>query len=479
MSSFDNSMQTFESYLDIGYDQKYRPQFHFTSRKNWLNDPNGMVHYDGEYHLFFQHNPQGTPWGNMTWGHAVSTDMVRWTQLPHAILPYDEGTIFSGTALVDHDNTLGKQPVRQGSPRQSSGQAGQAGDVKTLVAFFTFAKYPYGQSIACSTDKGRTFTLLNDGKCVVPNQGLIDSDRDPKVFWHAPTKKWVMVLYVQTGIARIFTSENMQDWTLASDINREGFHECPDFVELPVLDADGTPTGETRWLLYDARFECSIGSFDGASFSIEETFSKSDLGPSFYAAQTFSNSPDGRTVIIGWMRESNFVEQDMPFNQQMSFPCTLELRQDREGIRLCRQPIREIETLYKATHAFEAVTADALAPQLADIDAELLDLSIAFAPGQDLALNMRGIDITYDGKANTFNSESCKPLPAHPVDGNIALRALVDRGSIELFANEGSAVATSYVLPAPENTSIQLSGDADIRSLTVHELESSWGGAEG
>jgi len=463
MTDINKSMQTFESYLDIGYDQKYRPQFHFTSRKNWLNDPNGMVYYDGEYHLFFQHNPQGTPWGNMTWGHAVSTDMVRWTQLPHAILPYDEGTIFSGTALVDHHNTLGKQQ----------------GDVKTLVAFFTFAKNPYGQSIAYSTDRGRTFTLLNDGKCVVPNQGLIDSDRDPKVFWHAPTQKWVMVLYVQNGIARVFTSGDMQTWTMASDINREEFHECPDFVELPVLDADGTPSGETKWLLYDAGFVCSIGSFDGSSFSIEETYSKSDLGPSFYAAQTFSNSPDGRTVIIGWMRESNFIEQDMPFNQQMSFPCTLELQRGAEGIRLYRWPIKEIETLYKASHTFKDATVDALAGPLADIDAELVDLSIAFVPGQDLALKVRGIDITYDSKTNTFNSDLCEPLPAHPVDGNIVLRLLVDRGSIELFANEGSAVATSYVLPAPENTSIQLSGDAEISSLIVHELESSWQGNEG
>jgi sucrose-6-phosphate hydrolase SacC (GH32 family) len=308
---------------------------------------------------------------------------------------------------------------------------------------------------------------------------MIESDRDPKVFWHAPTQKWVMVLYVQTGIARVFTSGDMQSWTLASDINREGFHECPDFVELPVLDAGGTPTGETRWLLYDARFECSIGSFDGAMFTIEESCSKSDLGPSFYAAQTFSNSPDGRTVIIGWMRESNFAEQDMPFNQQMSFPCTLELRQDGEGIRLYRWPIKEIETLYKATHTFRDATADALAPQLTEIDAELLDLSIAFAPGQDLALNMRGIDIIYDSTTNTFNSEICEPLPAHPVDGTVVLRVLVDRGSIELFTNQGSAVATSYVLPDPANTRIQLSGDADIHSLIVHELESIWVEAEG
>ena len=117
-------LQTFPSYLDAGYDQKHRPQFHFTSRKNWLNDPNGMVYYDGEYHLFFQHNPIANKWGNMTWGHAVSKDMIRWEQLPHAILPYGGGTIFSGTGAVDQNNTLGKQK----------------GDVKTLIASFTLAR---------------------------------------------------------------------------------------------------------------------------------------------------------------------------------------------------------------------------------------------------------------------------------------------------------------------------------------------------
>jgi sucrose-6-phosphate hydrolase SacC (GH32 family) len=136
----NREMQTFDSYPAVGYDQELRPQFHFSSLKGWINDPNGMVWYDGEYHLFFQHNPKGIQWGNMTWGHALSDDRVHWRQLPHAILPYGDGTIYSGTAVVDHNNSLGKQK----------------GDVKTLVAFFTFAKQPFYQAAAYSTDKGRT-----------------------------------------------------------------------------------------------------------------------------------------------------------------------------------------------------------------------------------------------------------------------------------------------------------------------------------
>ena len=191
VSSFDN----FDSYAGTGYDQAHRPLFHFTSLRNWINDPNGLLYYDGEYHLFFQHNPLGQSWGNMTWGHAVSTDLVRWKQLDHAILPYGNGYIFSGTGVVDHNNSLGLQ----------------RGDTKTLALMYSYAvdtrkrfgvfpppeKNEYYQGLAYSTDRGRTFKLLNEGGPVIPNQGIeVDpngTERDPKVFWHEPSGKWITV----------------------------------------------------------------------------------------------------------------------------------------------------------------------------------------------------------------------------------------------------------------------------------------------
>ncbi|MBT3192398.1 MAG: glycoside hydrolase family 32 protein, partial [Verrucomicrobia bacterium] len=384
-------MQTFASYLDTDYNQKHRPQFHFTSRKNWLNDPNGMVYYDGEYHLFFQHNPQGNKWGNMTWGHAVSKDMVHWEQLPHVILPYGGGTIFSGTAAVDHNNTLGKQK----------------GDIKTLIACFTLAKKPFYQALAYSTDKGRTFELLNEGKAIVPNQGFDLAERDPKLFWHpAPSKtsgvaeampgqaaetsepsgKWVMILWVKkaitakdkrgrraerfkdqpicSGKVRFFTSDNLTDWEVASDFDRNWAFECMDFVHLPV---DGNPDN-MKWLLYDASFDYEIGEFDGTSFTTDKKVGLGDFGRNYYAAQTFNNSPDGRTVVIGWMRGSNFDKVGMPFNQQMSFPTTMELRTTPDGIKLFRWPIKEIESLYTKKHAFKNRPIAELAAALSKID---------------------------------------------------------------------------------------------------------------
>ena len=472
----EKDMQTFPSYLDTGYDQKHRPQFHFTSRKNWLNDPNGMVYYDGEYHLFFQHNPLGNRHGNMTWGHAVSKDMLHWEQLPHAILPYGGGTIFSGTAAVDENNTLGKQQ----------------GDVKTLLASFTLAKKPFYQALAYSTDKGRSFELVNDGKAVVPNQGLDGGERDPKIFWHEPTKKWVMILWVKKAVTakdkrgkraaqfkdqpiapgkvRFFTSGNLTDWKMASDFDRNWAYECMDFVHLPV---DGDPKNK-KWLLFDASFDYEIGEFDGTTSTTDKKVGLGDYGKNYYAAQTFNNSPDGRTVVIGWMRHSDFNKVGMPFNQQMSFPTTMELRTTPDGVKLFRWPVKEIESLYTKKRAFNSMPIAGLSKSLSGMSWELIDASIEFDPKEtgNLELDLRGLKVTYNTDKQQFLFGRSR-LPAAPVNGKVKLRVLVDRGSIELFANDGAAVATHFALPDPKNRSISVSGSGSI-SLVINELKSSW-----
>jgi len=465
----DQEMQTFDSYHDVGYDQVLRPQFHFSSLKGWHNDPNGMVWYDGEYHLYFQHNPKDTKWGNMTWGHAISTDMVHWKQLPHAILPYGGGTIFSGTAVVDHNNSLGKQ----------------TGNIKTIVAFFSFAKQPFHQAAAYSTDKGRTFTLVNDGGPVVPNQGFNKGERDPKVFWHKASEKWVMVLWVKRGKkdgtseeklgkVRFFTSENMVEWEVASDFNREWVFECMDFVELPV---DGNPDNK-KWLLYDASFDYEIGDFDGKTFTTDKKVLKGDYGTDFYAAQSFNNSPDKRTVLIGWMQEgqnSVFQQAGMPFNQQMAFPTTMELHNTPDGLRLFRWPVKEIESLYVKSSKFNNLTVKKLSKKLKGVEAELIDLSIEFEPTDSMTITIRGIDVTYNRSSEQFTCGNSQ-VAAPAIDGKVRLRVLLDRASIELFINEGATVSTSYSVPVADDRSISISADGDIRinSLIINELKSSW-----
>ena len=501
----ESQFQTFPSYKDVGYDQPYRPKFHFTSLKNWINDPNGMLFYNGEYHLFFQHNSLGNGWGNMTWGHAVSKDMVHWTQLPHAILPFGNGYPFSGTGVVDHNNSLGKQ----------------AGDTKTLVLMYSYAldtrprfgvlpppnENNYYQAIAYSSDSGRTVKLLNDGAPVIPNQGRdvdpLGTERDPKLFWHEPSKKWVTVLWLgesSGGHVRIFTSDDLQDWTVASDLVRPWAHECINLVELPVLDEAGKPLGGTKWLLHDGGFHYEIGSFDGKEFKGEQPMKTHKLGD-WNAAQTFNNSPDGRTVIIGWLVRAPFYKKQMPFSEQLTFPATMELRKAGNEYRLFRWPIKEIESLYAKSFELKNVNVSEANAKLSGMDAECVDLSMEFEPrgDEDLVLNIRGSTLTYSPTNNTMRFISSEvaankiasagkspeelkrfrldeyTLPDALKNGVVKLRILVDRGSIEIFLNEGETVLTHSVISELDNKSISITGgDAAIKSLEAHELKSSW-----
>ena len=354
-----------------------------------------------------------------------------------------------------------------------------------MVAIFTFAKQLFYQAAAYSTDKGRTFQLLKNGEAIVPNQGIDKTERDPKVFWHEASKKWVMVLWVQkaentgtsqevSGKVRFFTSKNLTDWTLASELERNWAYECMDFVQLPV---DGNLKNK-KWLLYDASFDYEIGDFDGKTFTSDKKSFLGDLGPNYYAAQSFNNSPDERTVMIGWMREkwgkeTSFEKAGMPFNLQMSFPSTMELRTTTKGIRLFRWPVKEIEKLYIKSHSFKNLSAKQLVPRLADVKADLIDMSIDFHADDSLQLNVRGLVIDWKNGQFLFKD---RKIPAPAVDGKVKLRLLLDRTSLELFANDGAAVATFYALPDVQNKStiISVNQNTKINSMIINELKSSW-----
>lgn len=437
----------------LPYGEPLRPQFHFSARENWLNDPNGCVFYAGEYHLFFQHNPTGIDWGNMTWGHAVSRDLVHWQQLPHALLPYDGGTIYSGTAVVDADN-------------RSGFGVGGAGP---LVAAFTHAREPYGQALAYSRDHGRTWQLYAAGKHVVPNQGLDLGERDPKIFWYAPGQHWVMVLWVQRGQARFFTSADLKTWTHASDFTGAGFYECPDLVELPVADGSGA----TRWVLYDAAFSYWVGTFDGRTFTPESGPHVGDHGANFYAAQTFSNTGT-RVVQIGWMRGGQYPA--MPFNQQMSFPCELTLRQTPAGLRLYRQPVAELATLYRDRQTLSAIDLPAGGERVIGPPGDLWDIHVAAAlrPGAELVVRVAGQEIVVG--ASTVRALG-RSAPLATQDGQVDLRVLVDRTSMEVFADGGAVVLSSCYLPpaAPTAPSVQAAhGGVQLLTLTANALASAW-----
>ena len=448
---------------DRPYNETYRPQFHYTVRKGWINDPCGLVYYDGEYHLFNDHNPFGNvvpgALGNKSrppsrWSHAVSRDLVHWREMPIAILPDKLGAIFSGSGVVDVANTAGFGK----------------GDDKTLVLIYTSAGQPFTQSISYSNDRGRTWTRYRENP-VVPNQGLMATERDPRVFRHEPTQKWVMVLYVKRGVARFFTSDDLKKWTHASDFTGRGFHECPDMFELP-LDGDKT---KTKWILHDAPFNYSVGTFDGKKFTPEAGPFRGDLGRNFYAAQTWTNT-SGRRIQIAWMSGGKYPR--MPFNQQMSFPCVLALRTFPEGIRLCRQPVEEIEILRTKKHAFAGKLLKPGENLLKGIKGELFEIKAEIEPGDAAAFgfDIRGHKVEYSVRGKQISSLG-KSAPLSPKGGKIKLQILVDRTSIEVFGNDGRVSMASCFLPNPAERSLKIfstGGEAKIVSLKVYPLRSAW-----
>jgi sucrose-6-phosphate hydrolase SacC (GH32 family) len=454
------------------YDELYRPQFHFTPEKNWHNDPNGLVYYNGEYHMFYQYNPKGIEWGYMHWGHAVSTDLVHWEHLPVAINPDENSedkeycTAFSGSAIVDEHNVLGKQKR----------------DEKTLVTFYTSKSC--GQRIAYSTDKGRTWEKFA-GNPIIPYDENDDA-RDPKVFWHEESQKWVMVLYRKSsneekskGVS-IYTSENLIDWQWKSHI--PGFYECPDLVKLQITNIPG----ESKWILFNGDGSYLIGAFDGENFSPESAKIKSDFGGNYYATQTWSNIPaeDGRTLQIAWMKGGEFPE--MPFNGQMSFPCEISLTKFSFGYKLVRKPVKEIEKLHGKHQSWENKI---LIPGLnqnktKSVKGDCLHIIVEFdlKTSDNFGFILRdskknpGTEISYNvkrGMLSVLNST----VPIVPVDNKISFEILLDRASIEIFANDGQTVISNCFTPAEGAEDVVLytiGGELGINKLDVYEMKSIW-----
>jgi fructan beta-fructosidase len=444
------------------YGEPLRGQFHFSSRRGWNNDPNGMVHFNGEYHLFYQHNPYGWGWGNMHWGHAVSHDMVHWRELGVKLLPDDMGPMFSGSAVVDWNNTSGLG--RDGKP--------------PIVLIYTAAGNPAVQCIASSID-GRHFTKDPDN----PVLGQITAgNRDPKVMWHEPTQQWVMVLYVALPENRhtvhFFTSPNLREWTLASII--EGIpgtgylYECPDLFELPV---DGDPA-QTRWVLLGANSEYAIGTFDGSTFHPEHSRLPGHRGRGFYAAQSFSDIPkeDGRRILIGWFQTET---RGMPFNQSMTIPLELQLTATPNGPRLTFTPVQELEVLRTRTHEISTrmLTPDTPNP-LAGVEAELLELRVEFEPGDanELVFTIRGATIAYHTQPQELVVNGHRaPAPLRAGKQNLTL--FCDRTGLEVFASDGLTYIPMPFIPTIENRSLAVTakgGAARLITLHLHELTSAW-----
>jgi len=443
--------------------ERYRPQFHYTTIKGWINDPIGLVVYRGEYHIFNDHNPFscGFPGGKTGgeqshWSHAISTDLVHWKHMPIAVYPDKNGACWSGSGVVDWKNSAGFQ----------------TGKEPPLVLAYTNAGATFGQSLAYSNDRGRTWRTY-EGNPVLGQ--IAGSNRDPIVFWHEPTRKWVMALYVKRGSAHFFTSDDLKKWTPASEVRLAGFHECPDLFELPI-DGD---EWDTKWVLYDARFMYWLGRFNGTEFEAEAGPLRVEHGRNFYAPQTW-DCGEFRRVQVGWMSKGKYP--GMPFNQQMSFPCELTLRTGPKGVRLYRYPVAAIEKLHTERVEFADVTVAPGENPLAGVRGGLLDIRMEVEPGSaaECGLRLFGQSVTYArGRLSCLGAST----NVAPIKGRLRLRILVDRASIEVFANDGETSLTSCFLPKELETGLELfakGGDIRVRSLVVEKLRSAWemGGGE-
>ena len=434
------------------YQETHRPQFHFTARQwtmdrlhpgmrqeGWLNDLNGLIFHEGEYHLFAQR------W-NKCWIHAVSTNLVHWTELEPAFWEEQLDTgVQSGTCVVDYANASG---------------LGAGTNQPPLIAFWS-RNDNRSHGISYSLDRGRTWRHYDK------NPILVHPERDPKVFWHASTARWVMFLYGEQNRERlyhIFTSTNLLSWRDERHPIRNSY-ECPDFFQLPI-DGD---RGRMKWVLVRGDGKYSLGEFDGVEFKEETAQFESDAGPNFYATQTWENAPGGRRVQAAWMRDGVYPE--MPFNQQVTFPRELVLRTTPEGPRLFRQPIRELESLHDGEDLWtnRTLRANQTLPLAPSGDLFRLQAEVNLDEGAKLTLNIRGTKVTF-----TRHSMSCSTKPVS-VSALTNFEVLIDRTSIETFANDGAASMLKCFLPTESAISLRATGGtATIKQLKLIRLKSAW-----
>lgn len=487
----------------------YRPQYHFSAPKNWINDPNGMIYYAGEYHLFYQYNPFDNVWGHMSWGHAVSKDLLRWEPLPLAIpeFTHPDGktktAIFSGSAVIDKGNQSGLCP---------------AGTKECMVAIYTgnvsegetqTAQY---QNLAYSTDKGRTWTQYAKN----PVLDLKTKEfRDPNVFWYAPQKKWVMSVIKPTDHqAAFYESKNLKDWKLLSLFGPSGdttrVWECPALLPVPIQNEPG----KSKWVLFVSSghpqkgylgMQYFVGDFDGTTFTLDKANPKPiapavsnvvDWGKDYYAAIPFNDRPGSQKnpVMIGWLNNWEYANKlpSTPFKGAMSLPREIALKRTPEGLQLVQQPIAGAVGLRgtKATPANMNLTNQSRVlekniPNTYELELEIL-LGTAQSVGIRLAKN--GDEETViryaDGKLELDRCKSgdvgfsdrfpsVEYAPLRPQNGVIKLRIFVDKSVVEVYANDGERVLTDLIFPNESAGSIELfaeGGSAEFRKVTVWPL---------
>lgn len=460
--------------------EEYRPAYHFTPKNGWMNDPNGLVYLDGTYHLFFQHNPDDIKWGPMHWGHATSTDLVHWDEQEIALFPDSLGTIFSGSAVIDKDNTAGF-------------------GANALIAIYTNHSHEIEaeetglhetQSIAYSLDQGKTWTKY-EGNPVLPNPGIWDF-RDPKVMWHSGTEQWIMTLATKQSIT-FYSSKNLKEWERLSEFGEGigahgGVWECPDLLKFSTDEGD-------KWVLLvsinpggpntGSATQYFVGDFDGKTFVNEHSDIRwMDYGPDNYAGVTFSNTED-RKLLIGWMSNWEYAN-DVPASTWRSGNTVVrELDLAKEGDKwlLTSVPTSEIDKVSEITTASKTIELN----NQADLSDDIASLENSF----DVSFNLEKVTgfqvelsneegdsllVGYDEGAQQYFIDRSKagnssfnerfihrPIAPRLVQSeNIDIRFLIDRNSIEVFADEGKSNMSALFFTKKSFTNLTIKADDEV-----------------
>ena len=478
--------------------EQFRPSYHYTPARNWMNDPNGLVYFEGEYHLFYQYNPHERRWGHMSWGHAVSADLIHWHELPVAI-PEREFMIFSGCALIDWVNSTGLGDGR-GPP---------------MLAYFTAhdaVALRQTQHLAYSHDRGRTWIHYNGNPLI--DLGL-EHFRDPKVFWHAASSKWVMTVALPgPHQVQIYTSGDLLAWKLASEFGPAGAvggqWECPDLFEAPVL---GRP-GQRRWVLkvdVDKDFigpgsgaQYFVGDFDGERFSATEANGKPlahtvDCGADFYAAMTWSDLPTGSEapIWIGWLCNhlSGHFYPTEPWRGSQSIPRELFLFEEGAGLRLGQRPVPQLSALRRGHRRAPAVklVAGATVPLSVSDKSNALELTFRVTPAANSVAGLKLIDqaggeisigvdsahreVFVDRTRCGTNIHPGFPLrhaTTYTYVGAISFCVFIDACSVEVFIDGGRRVISDSMFPKG-SLALSLFSDrsaAHFEQIEIYELAS-------
>jgi fructan beta-fructosidase len=484
---------------DSLYKEKYRPQFHFSPAKNWTNDPNGLVYYKGEYHLFYQYNPYANVWGHMSWAHATSKDLVHWKHLPLAIPEDSIVMIFSGSCVIDENNTSGFAKNSSQTP---------------MVAIYTGHRIPdkkdpddysQAQCLAYSLDDGKTWTKYENN----PVLDLHKKDfRDPFVFWYEPEKKWVMtVVLPHEHIVQFYSSKNLKDWDHLSDFGPAGdttaIWECPSITKVPIENG----SGQTKWVLLNSQqisMQYFVGEFDGRTFINENPPQKiyhPDHGPDYYAAVVYNHLPADRSpILLGWANNWEYANSipTSPWKSAMSLPRELSLEKNNDAWILKQKPLAALASLKK--EIWEGKNISVKEKKLLPISGTQVEIKLSWVPaeksisGIHLAVGEKdpfviGYDaenkklfINRKGTGDTSFNKNFAALSHYETsldlkNKKISLDIFFDNSIIEIFAEDGTCVMTAQIFPSKKSNGIELfseNGTNSFEEIKIWQIRSAW-----